>query len=88
MTRIDRIQIIGARHIEEVPDATVIANSWSARWRGRHRCLWHRVTLGRLIHSEESTVLRLGIDTGGTSTDLALVDDERGVDGQAGDGVA
>jgi hypothetical protein len=50
--------------------------------------LWRRVTLGRLIHSEESTVLRLGIDTDGTSTDLALVDDERGVDGQAGEGVA
>jgi activator of 2-hydroxyglutaryl-CoA dehydratase len=50
--------------------------------------LWRRVTLGRFIHSEESTVLRLGIDTGGTSTDLALVDDERGVDGQAGEGVA
>jgi hypothetical protein len=50
--------------------------------------LWRRVTLGRLIHSEESTVVRLGIDTDGTSTDFALVDDERGADGQAGEGVA
>ena len=49
---------------------------------------WRRVTLGRLIHSEESTILRLGIDTGGASTDLALVDDERGADGQAAEGAA
>jgi hypothetical protein len=50
--------------------------------------LWRRVTPGRLIHSEESTILRLGIDAGGASTDLALVDDERGADGQAGEGAA
>ena len=50
--------------------------------------LWRRVTLGLARSSEESTILRLGIDTDGTSTDLALVDDERGADGQAGEGVA